>query len=869
MKKQIPFFLTLSWLLFTQLAQAAIIKGDISDENGKPLSFASIFVPQTGSGTLSNADGYYEIQLDPGSYTLVFQYLGYSSTQKNITISAATEEQVHHIQLEPQAYQLQTVEVYDGKENPANTVMRKAIAKASYHRQQLDSYTAEVYIKGSGRLLNEPFFLRKALREEGIDSTMAFTSESVSAITYTRPNTFKEHVISIYESGNANGTSPNSFVQASFYEDRVAEAVSPLATNAFAYYKFDLDAFFMDRDYGINKIKVTPKVRGENLFEGYIYIIEDLWVIHSLDLNSINSGFNFHVTQTFGPLQEDVWLPLSLQLAVKGKILGIELEYNYLATISKYQITINPDLDKSFVIWDEKANEVTTEFEKPKDIKAIEPQQELTRKDLMKMMKDYEKEERKSQEEETIVENRSYTIDSLATQRDSSYWAVIRPVPLTSHELKGYAKMDSLISTSNQQNEEGQSVTFSFGEANEEDSKGFSGSDIFFGDTYKLKNDYQLQYKSPLLHTFFNPVEGFNINTTFAYAKKDGDAWKIDFTPRYAFSTHTWRGKGGIGYSTKKININVEGGKYIQQFNQDFPLDEHLSTFVNLFNHKNYISLYEKDYVQLNLGATINDNLNVNISAEMAELKQLHNTTGQTWFPKENRFYASNIPQNSLLATAPDNASIQHSGISLKITATPWQKYRIYNGKKVKADQSGPSISLWVNAGLNNVLEGETDFLHIGIAVNGQTNIGAGDQLTWNTRAGFFPNNKVIPFAHYAHFNGNQLTVPFTNPHNSYRLLPYYSHSTNESYADIHLHYQFRKLLLTRIPLVWMAGIKENVFTNYLYTPHEGRYQELGYSLDNILKFYRIEVAASFKDGQYQDWGIFIGIATALGDMFN
>ncbi|MDV7399646.1 DUF5686 family protein, partial [Arthrospira platensis SPKY1] len=119
--------------------------------------------------------------------------------------------------------------VYEGTEDPAYTVMRKAIAKASYHRQQLDSYEAEVYIKGSGRLKNAPFFLRKTLEKEGIDSSMAFTSESVSRIRYQRPNIFEETVISIYSQGDANDTSPNSYINGSFYEPKIAEAISPLS----------------------------------------------------------------------------------------------------------------------------------------------------------------------------------------------------------------------------------------------------------------------------------------------------------------------------------------------------------------------------------------------------------------------------------------------------------------------------------------------------------------------------------------------------------------------------------------------------------------------------------------------------------------
>lgn len=67
-----------------------------------------------------------------------------------------------------------------------------------------------------------------------------------------------------------------------------------------------------------------------------------------------------------------------------------------------------------------------------------------------------------------------------------------------------------------------------------------------------------------------------------------------------------------------------------------------------------------------------------------------------------------------------------------------------------------------------------------------------------------------------------------------------------------------------------MLGVKENVFVNYLATPSSEHYTEVGYGIDNILRIFRIEGAAAFRDGKYYDWGIRIGIASnILGSMGN
>ncbi|MEM1123833.1 MAG: hypothetical protein AAGJ18_25570, partial [Bacteroidota bacterium] len=83
-----------------------------------------------------------------------------------------------------------------------------------------------------------------------------------------------------------------------------------------------------------------------------------------------------------------------------------------------------------------------------------------------------------------------------------------------------------------------------------------------------------------------------------------------------------------------------------------------------------------------------------------------------------------------------------------------------------------------------------------------------------------------------------------------------------------HAHYQFRKFLVSQIFEVQMLGINENLFVNYLNTDFSDNYLELGYSIDNIARFFRLEFVSSFQDFKYQDFGVRIGIATNLDNLF-
>lgn len=860
--------------LYTPL-HAGGVSGKVTDSRGAPLAFATIFVQQTGSGTTTNEEGNYEIRLAPGSYTLVFQFLGYKTEIREVRVGQRME--LLNISLEEQAIQLQEVYVSGGKEDLAYTIMRKAIAKASYHRQQIEHYEATVYVKGSGRLKDSPFFLRKAIEKEGIDSTVAFTSESVSHIEYRRPNIFKERVISIYSRGDDNETSPNGYINGSFYEPKIAEAISPLSPQAFAYYKFQYEGFFMDRGYGVNKIRVIPRSRGEDVFEGVIYIVEDWWSIYSLKLKTYKFGFGIEVYQMYAPIEDKAWLPVSHKFYVDGKVLGFAFEYNYLATVSDYKIELNPELGDDFRLIDENLNkELAAELERARaegDEKGVEIREklaageELTRRQLRQLMREYEKQERKEQEEPEVVMNTAIEVDSLARRRDSAYWEAIRPVPLTKQEVKGYERLDSLAIV--EAEKEAADSLESVGRRKKHSS--FSPLDIIGGSNYKVGEKQHIAYGSLWDRFFFNPVEGFNIHTDLSYSVNRDNRFAFTVTPRYAFAREKLTGKGQLSYTygpeAGRDNFSLEGGRYIYQYNPREPVSNLFNTYLNLVEERNYISLYEKDYLKLTHSNRLRENVTVNFSAEWANRYTLENTTSQVWFPKDDRTYAPNIPENEELGPeAPETEKAFVLGFSA--VARPWQKYRIRNQEKEPIGNSSPELRLAYRQGLKDIAESVTDYSYLEVGIQHKFRPGVRGIIDFKVEAGLFLNNNYAGFADYRHFMGNRILLATSDPVGSFRLLPYYQYSTMDKFAAAHVHYQFRKLLFTQIPEIWLLGIKENVFVNYLATPAAEHYTEVGYSIDNIFRFFRVEAALAFQDGKYKDWGILIGIASNIGGSF-
>ena len=866
-------------LFFPSIAsgQETGVHGAISDEQGGRLSYATIFVKQLGTGTTANVEGFYEIMLAPGQYELVFQHLG---RKTEVRVVQVKKEVVRlDITLAPQEIMLQSVTVDADDEDPAYSIMRKAIAKAKYHRNVLDAYSAKVYIKGAGKLKDYPWLAKKTLQKEGIEKDRVYISESVSEIKFTRPDKFEEKVISIRSDGKDNNTSPNGYIFGSFYSPEIAGTVSPLSPKAFSYYRFEYQGTFRDRAYEVSRIKVTPRSKGDNVVDGMLFIVENDWSIHSLDMHTVKMGIDIYMKVMCGPIEGKVWLPVSHQFRVDGKVFGFEFEYNYLATVSNYRIGLNPEVYvEQMEVIDEKkdpslARKVETrEKEVRKNAKGKETAslqdrlaagEEITRKELKTIVRAYEKEERKQQKEPEVLSDVSFKIDSGAYKKDSLYWADVRPIPLTREEIKGYQKADS-VSAIERAKAEGDTVRRS-------KHQGFQPWDLIIGDNYKVGKHANVAIEFPM--PGFNTVEGFNVIYKVAFGTVFQDTNRTRFTirpvARYAFSREKLSGYLNLSLRNDHYRLELNGGRYVSQFNADDPILPVVNTFTTLFLEKNLMKLYERDFVDLRYRRKISPFVAIAANASWNDRMELQNTSDFKLIDRKRiEDYTPNLPVNEMLS---DTGFPQHQALvgSVGIVARPWLKFRIWNGVKREVDRSSPAFSLDYRKGFENLLGSDIEFDQLELGVKHEFRIGVRGNIDLWLRGGMFLNSDRLYFMDYKHFLGNQTPFSTTDPVGSFRLLDYYRFSTDDRYFSVNAHYQFRKFIVTTIPVVRLAGIRENVFVNYLATPSSRNYTEVGYTIDGILRFFRLEFAAAFRDGKYDGYGFRVGIATSISGNFS
>jgi len=237
---------TLLCLIFTLLSYSisAQINGTITNTNNEPLPFVNVIIENTYKGTTTNNDGYYELNISEAkTYTIVFTYLGFKTVKKKVAIEKFPY--TIDVTLEEGSLSLEEV-VVNSEENPANAIMRNAIAKRKENLEKINSYRADFYSRGLIRIEDAP---EKILGQEvgdlggGLDSTRSgiiYLSETISKIQFLRPDKLKEKITASKVSGDNSGFSFNNAIDVdyNFYNNTVEfgnEIISPIANNAFGY----------------------------------------------------------------------------------------------------------------------------------------------------------------------------------------------------------------------------------------------------------------------------------------------------------------------------------------------------------------------------------------------------------------------------------------------------------------------------------------------------------------------------------------------------------------------------------------------------------------------------------------------------------
>ena len=834
------FSLVFFFSLLMHSALAGRVSGTVTDDKGNILPYASVFIKGTSLGTTSNNNGKYFLNLPDGRYTIVCQYVGYARQEKILDLG--TESRILNFRLSLQQTTMKEIVVQAGAEDPAYAIIRHAIKKRKSYENPIDSFTCEAYIKTllktrtlPSRIMGKNFSDqdRKALGVDSVGRGIIYLSESLTKISFKKPDRIKLEVISGRESGT-NGFGFNFPTFINFYNNNVnvfitqlspRGYVSPIAEGALDYYKYKYLGSFTEDGKEINKIRVIPKRRFEPLFSGTINITEGDWRIHSLNL-TLTKEYELEIVDTLNirqiqvPLTNNIWRTQNQIVNFSFKKFGIDATGNILNVYNKYDL--GPKFRKKYF------NNVVVKY------------------------------------------------DTAVNKKNRAYWDSLRPVPLEPEEIEDYRVKDSIYKT-NHDSASSKRVIDSLRKLQGNVTvkniliNGVKRSD------YHPDHPFSFETQPLLPKLEYNTVEGFVINGEVRLLKENiSSGNSIEFIPhiRYGFSNTRLNAWGTLNFNRKKAvfdmtggsqsrsSWSLSGGKRVSQFNPENPISPLINEIYTLFFRKNYMKIYENAYGSVRYSTRLDNGLRISGSVLYEDRIPLNNTSNFSFFGNKEVQFSPNYPVEKLIVPMARHQALI-AGIDLQFK--PGQRYIEFPDNRLAIGSKYPTLALSYRKGIPDIFGSDVDYDKWQFSIWDNLNLKLRGEFKYRFSIGGFFNTRQLFIPDYQHFNGNQTF--YAGPYlNSFQIAPYYANSTTAAfYAVGHIEHHFNGMITNKIPL--LRNLQWNLVagSNAFYVSRTNNYVEVFGGLENILKIFRVDVVVSYLDGKTGQIGVRLGFDGLFG----
>jgi hypothetical protein len=842
------------------------IKGYVTDCSGQALPNATIYIQELSKGTITNIGGQFEIALDTGQYQVYFHSIGFFSEQRAVQIQNNWE--VLNIGLKPRSYEIEAVTIGKSKEDPAYPIMRKAIALAPYHKNQVDHFQAKMYLKGNVEFNKVAKFISKnadiSLNDDHINiaSGDKYVMESYSELKFEAPSSYQQKTITSKNSlPIAEGENMLGYITASLYDPKHDIVVSPLAPQAFTYYRFRYEGYSYINGHAISKIRVVPKRKGRQVYSGHLYIVDGLWCLQSVDLSNKSVIGPIKIRQVFQEVETNIFLPISHNLKGNISFPGLKVDIQYIASLTYEEIgaTNGQPLPDIITLRHPLPGKQESAITKPKPsnykLEKLMEKEELNKRDMIKMAR--------------LLKEASATQDSLPYQyddneleykmiqdtieRDSIHWDMIRPLPLNTTEIMSYEAKDSMLRTQTMAQDTAKNIS------NQNHDRNFWLMGFLTKEHKWIQTDTtQLSYAGALKfkNIGFNTVDGFYFKQNFHFSRQTTTWGKTTIQPylAYAFSREAlmWEVPITHYYSSHKSG-KIEW--MVGDISADYKGDQGIHPFINMFSSllfkENPLKLYRKQFIALSNQINLKDRLPLFLKMEYLKFSPLNNNTPFAIFSSSKK-YSVNLPGHErLLQPIGNHRSFVITGKIGYDWHTGWRNFE------------PTRFSMTYKTGIEGMLNGSSNFGFIEMEMGQVLKTGLFTQIGFGLNAGAFLNHDKVYFYDFKHFNTIGLPVAFKDFSNHFMLVPDYKLSTDRSFVNAHAHLKTPYIILKYLPWVRNRLWKEDIYVNMVSTPAYGLYWEAGYALTDVFQIMDLGVFAGFNALEYTGLAMKLRIAIA------
>jgi hypothetical protein len=826
MRRYLPVALLILFANVAFAQQQYMLTGKITGSRNEPVSFASVYIRSSTYGTAANEEGRYQFKLSPGTYNVVYRFVNYR--EKVVPVTITDHDESLDVQLEDEIFRLEdTTATYNRRTDRGMAIMHQVINNRQRHMEEYRSYSCQVYIKGVQRLISAPKSLMSSpvIRQLELDSTgkgVLYQSESLSQFNLQQPDNFKEITIAAKTAGSGAAFSYNkaSDLQLNIYKnvftvDGLSSRgfVSPVASNAFRFYRYRLAGTTVTNNRTIHKIQIIPKHQHDPVFRGYLYIVDGDWRIYSVDLlltkkaDNINLIDSLSISQQYVPIRDSVWLPASTHFDYTGNVLGFKFAGYYIGIYNNYKI--NQEFPAGY------------------------------------------------------FNGEVLKVDTAANVKPAAYWNNIRPVPLTAQESRDYRRKDSLFRA--QQTEP-------YLDSVQRANNGFSPlSYTIFGYEAKNRKAKTSFYVAPLYRTiFYNTVEGWGIDLNVKYTKKyeDSRSFSISPTLHYGFSSKLFSPNIHAEYTydgARQGRFFTNFGAEVMDLSNVGTRSLWFNTLSTLLSENNYVKYYRSQYGEFGYQREIANGVLWTSSLNYAQRTQLYNTSYTKIFNSKTREFTSNNPLAPAGTPADDRSELfpTHQALTFNTSFrfTFAQRYVTRPDGRTYLPSFYPTVTLNYRKGINSAFGSDVnyDFVSVNVSKNHMP-VGLLGYSSFSVSAGDFLNKKKLYFMDYNHFLGNQGTTFDPTNLNSFHFLPFYQFSSNDAFLEAHFQHNFSGHLFNKISFLRRLKLEEIVGANYLTEKNNPNYSEFFVGIQRFI--FRVDYGISFTgDKKYiQGFRIFYGI---------
>lgn len=398
--------------------------------------------------------------------------------------------------------------------------------------------------------------------------------------------------------------------------------------------------------------------------------------------------------------------------------------------------------------------------------------------------------------------------------------------------------------------------------------------EILIDMTKRIEDDPAFKLRKNLILTFatgYIPLKGLQIGNIYTFYSNNNienhrfkfglrtnpnNEFPVHFSTYAAYGTKDkqWKYELSSFANLRKEGITRVGGSYkydIEQIGRSFnqiALDHIISSFVQLGNtsSRNYVRKFEGYFEQ---------GLATGVIARIGYFNKIVSPTNDSTF---NRYSSNGVIENvDYYFTSGIDVTFKFSYLYKDITGSFYDKKDLY-----KEYRKYPDLALNYKYADQSTFASDYNYQKVTVSVRQKVNARKLGYFTYNIESGktfgTVPHTDLnVPF-------GNQLVLTDDYSFNLMNFMEYAS----DQYIAVHASHHFEGLILDRIPLInklkWRSFVfgkalfgdlsDDNDESVYLFpaglSPSNDPYYEVGFGIENIFKFAKIDFTWRLTPGQ-------------------